>query len=124
FVNRDNTLFKDVGALGYTGEYGQKFKLQPTGVLGENNLDELVSSPLTRYAFLGRGHYAIDERTRVFAQAVFSSTRARSVAQPSGATGTFAASIPRDAEHPIPTELASLLDSRGPDVLSTTHFDP
>ncbi|HEU4625038.1 MAG TPA: TonB-dependent receptor, partial [Steroidobacteraceae bacterium] len=60
----------------------------------------------------------------VFAQAIFSNTRVQSLAQPAGATGTFAASIPRNAEHPIPDELAALLDSRGPDVLSTTQFDP
>jgi outer membrane receptor protein involved in Fe transport len=124
FVNRDDTLFKGTGALGYTGEYGQQFKLQPNGVLGENNLDELVSSPLTRYAFLGRGHYSLDEHTRVFAQATFSNTRVQSLAQPAGATGTFGASIPRDPQHPIPAQLAALLDSRGPDVLSTTQFDP
>lgn len=125
FINRgDATLFKDVGALGYTGEFGQKYKVQPNGVLGENNLDELVSSPMTRYSFLGRGHYDLTDRLTAFAQATFASTKVQSVAQPSGATGVFAASIPRDATHPVPAELAALLDSRGPDVLSTTEFDP
>jgi iron complex outermembrane receptor protein len=124
FINRDHTLFKDVGALGYTGKYGQKFKLQPNGVLGENALNELVSSPMTRYSFLGRGHYAITDRLSVFGQATFASTKVQSIAQPAGAVGTFAASIPRDAQHPVPRELAALLDSRGPDMLSTTEFDP
>ena len=123
FVNHDNTLFKDAGALGYTGEYGQKFKLQPNGMLGENDLT-LQQSPLTRYSILGRGHYDLTDRIGLFAQATFASTDVRSVGQPSGATGGFAASIPRDADHPVPPELAALLDSRGPNVLSTTQFDP
>jgi outer membrane receptor protein involved in Fe transport len=124
YVNHDNTLFKDAGALGYTGEYGDKFKLQPNGVLGENNLDELVSSPMTRYSLLGRAHYAITEDTRLLSQVMFATTEVRSLAQAAGANGGFAASIPRDADHPIPPELAALLDSRGANVYSTTQFDP
>jgi outer membrane cobalamin receptor len=124
FVNRDSTLFKDTGALGYTGDYGQKFKLQPTGVLGENDLTALVSTPLTRYSILGRGHYWLTDRTNLFVQATFASTDVQSRGQPSGATGGFAASIARDADHPVPPELAALLDSRGANVLSTTQFNP
>ncbi|MEJ1962036.1 MAG: TonB-dependent receptor [Gammaproteobacteria bacterium] len=125
YVNRgDDTLFKDTGALGYTGEYNQQFKLQPNGSLGENTLTALVSSPLERYSFLGRGHYALTDRVEAFAQATFANIDVRSSAQPSAATGSFGASIPRDADHPVPQELAALLDSRGPNVLSTTEFDP
>jgi outer membrane receptor protein involved in Fe transport len=124
YANSDTTLFKDVGALGYTGPYGQKFKLQPSGILGENILGELVSSPLTRYSLIGRGHYQINDWASVFTQATFSSTNVRSFAQPAAATGGFAASIPRDDSHPVPAQLAELLDSRGPNVYSTTQFDP
>jgi iron complex outermembrane recepter protein len=125
YVNADSTIFKDTGALGYTGEYGQKFKLQPNGLLGENTLDELVSSPLTRYSVLGRGHYEITDRIDFFAQANFAASEVLSISQPSAATtGGFGASIPRDALHPVPAELAALLDSRGPNVLSTSQFDP
>jgi iron complex outermembrane recepter protein len=124
YVNPDGTLFKDVNALGYTGEYGQKFKLQPNGVLGQNNLNALLSIPLTRYSLFGRGHYALTDRVNGYAQVSFANTQVLSVSQPSGASGGFAASIPRDAEHPVPAELAALLDSRGPNVLSTTQFDP
>jgi outer membrane receptor protein involved in Fe transport len=124
YVNHDTTLFKDAGALGYTGELGQKFKVQPNGVLGENNLAELASSPLTRYAVLARGHYVLGESLNFAAQATFSNTQVQSVAQPSGATSGFAASIPRDSEHPVPAQLATLLDSRGPNVLATDQFDP
>ncbi len=124
FVNRDSTLFKDVGALGYTGEFGRKFKLQPNGVLGQNNLDELVSSPLTRYSALGRARYSLTDATEIYAQASFGNSQVQSLSQPAGANGGFAASIPRDAEHPVPAELAALLNSRGANVLSTTQFDP
>ena len=124
YVNPDFTLFKDVGALGYTGPYGQKFKLQPNGILGENILGELVSSPLTRYSLIASGHYRVNDWANVFAQANFASTNVLSFAQPASASGGFAASIPRDADHPIPTQLAALLDSRGPNTYSTTEFDP
>src|SRR6185436_13277590 len=39
FINPDQTLFKDAGALGYTGPIDRQFKIQPNGTLGENNLD-------------------------------------------------------------------------------------
>jgi outer membrane receptor protein involved in Fe transport len=124
YVNPDFTLFKDRGALGYTGPYGNKFKLQPNGVLGENILGELVSSPLTRYSLIARGHYQLNDWANVFAQANFATTNVRSLAQAAAATGGFAASIPRDADHPIPAQLAALLDSRGPNTYSSTEFDP
>jgi outer membrane receptor protein involved in Fe transport len=124
YVNTDLTLFKDAGALGYTGPYGNKFKLQPNGVLGENILGKLVSSPLTRYSALGRAHYRLNDWASVFAQANFATTTVRSFAQATSASGGFAASIPRDADHPVPPQLAALLDSRGPNTYSTTEFDP
>lgn len=124
YVNPDLTLFKDTGALGYTGPYGEKFKLQPNGVLGENNLGELISSPLTRYSAIGRAHYRLNDWATLFAQANFATTEVGSFAQATSASGGFAASIPRDAEHPVPAELAALLDSRGPNTYSTTEFDP
>ncbi len=124
YVNPDFTLFKDAGALGYTGPYGNKFKLQPNGVLGENILGKLVSSPLTRYSLIARGHYRLNDWASVFAQASFATTNVRSFAQPASASGGFAASIARDADHPIPAQLAALLDSRGPNTYSTTEFDP
>ncbi len=123
YVNRDGTLFKDLNALGYKGEFNEKFKLQPNGVLGENNLAELVSSPMDRYSLLGRAHYAVTDKTRLIGQAMFATTEVRSVAQTAGANGGFAASIPRDADHPVPPELAALLDSRGANTYSTTEFD-
>ncbi len=124
YANDDGTLFKDAGALGYQGEYGQKYKIQPNGALGANSLDELVSSPLTRYSFLARGHYAMTDRVKFIAQATFANSEAHSVGQPAAAVGGFSASIPRDAEHPVPSELAALLDSRGPNTLSPNQFDP
>ncbi len=124
YLNHDGTLFKDVRALGYNGPLNQQFKLQPNGVLGENNLAELISSPMTRYSLLGRAHYDITEGTRLFSQVMFANTDVRSLSQPAGANSSFAASIPRDADHPVPAELAALLDSRGPNVYSTTQFDP
>jgi iron complex outermembrane receptor protein len=124
YVNTDGTLFKDTGALGYTGPLAPKFKIQPSGALGQNNLDAVVSSPLERYSIFGRGHYALRDDIRLFAQAHFVSTEVRAFQQPAPATGGFAATIPRDADHPVPEELAILLDSRGPNVYSTTEFDP
>lgn len=124
YVNNDGTLFKDTGALGYNGPLAPQYKIQPSGTLGQNNLDAVVASPLTRYSIFGRGHYAVSDGVRLFAQAHFVNTEVQAFQQPAPATGGFAAMIPRDDEHPIPAELASLLDSRGPNVFSTTEFDP
>jgi len=73
---------------------------------------------------LGRAHYRLNDWANIFAQANFASVSVLSFAQAAGATGGFAASIPRDAEHPVPAQLAALLDSRGPNTYSTTAFDP
>jgi outer membrane receptor protein involved in Fe transport len=93
-------------------------------VLGENILGELVSSPLTRYSLIARGRYRLNDWANLFAQANFASTNVRSFAQPASASGGFSASIPRDADHPVPAQLATLLDSRGANTYSTTEFDP
>jgi len=123
--NTDASLFKEDGALGYTGPLGDgQYKLQPSGFLGENNLLALLSSPLRRYSVFGKGHHDITDQVSVFAQMSFVNAQAWSRSNPVSATGGFAASIPRDAEHPVPAELATLLDSRGPNVYSTTEFDP
>jgi iron complex outermembrane receptor protein len=125
FLNSNGTLFKQAGALGYNGPLNDgRYKMQPNGTLGENNLDAWVSSPLTRYSIFGKTDYEINEKVGVFTQLHFVSTEVDSLSQPSGATGGFSVNIPRDAEHPVPDQLAALLDSRGPNVLSTTEFDP
>ncbi len=102
YVNPDFTLFKDRGALGYTGPYGNKFKLQPNGVLGENILGELVSSPLTRYSLIARGHYQLNDWANVFAQANFATTNVRSFAQAAAATGGFCGEHPARRGSPDP----------------------
>jgi outer membrane receptor protein involved in Fe transport len=124
YVNPDGTLFKDTGALGYNGPLAPDYKVQPSGILGQNNLDQVVSSPLTRYSIFARGHYEIAEDLKLFAQAHFVNTEVQAIQQPSPAISGFAATIPRDAQHPVPAELATLLASRGPNVYSTTQFDP
>jgi outer membrane receptor protein involved in Fe transport len=123
--NTDGSAFKEAGALGFNGPLGDgRYKLQSNGLLGENNLQMYRSSPLQRYSIFGRGRFELNEHVETFAQVSFASTEVESLSNPSSATGPFSASIPRDAEHPVPDDLAALLDSRGPNVPSTTQFDP
>src|SRR5690606_32255198 len=58
YINPDSTIFLNsaqVGAIGYTGPLNDEFQLGGAGTtnpgtLGANNLDELLSTPLKRYA--------------------------------------------------------------------------
>jgi len=123
--NVDDSIFKDAGALNYNGPLGDgRFKMQPNGTLGENNLEALRSSPMQRFAMLARAHYDLNDDVAVFGRANFVNADVLSLATPSSATGSFAVRVPRDDAHPVPEDLARLLDSRGPNVYSTTQFDP
>lgn len=163
YVNTDGTLFKSSNnGLGFNGPLGERYKIGPTGILGENDLDAWLSSPLERHSLFGRAHYELGRGVSAFSQVMFVSTEVDSRQQPSPATGNWGAMIPtgdtiyapsvdpetgltrpeylpggayglncpptggctKSQAFPIPPELEMLLQSRGPNVLSTTQFDP
>src|SRR5688572_11334131 len=80
FVNPDGSVwtgnnFATRGGLykfqGNTGP-GSQYKIDATGVLGQNNTNLYLILPLTRYNAYARGNYEINDWVGVFGQAMFS----------------------------------------------------
>jgi outer membrane receptor protein involved in Fe transport len=112
----NNTVFQQAGANGYTGPLLPEFKILSggpnNGNLSQNVLYGLTSSPLTRLSTFGRGTLELSDNLSFFAQANYSSIEVDSVLAYSPAVQIWGTEIPRDAAHPVPAELATLLDSR------------
>jgi len=119
FFNTDGTLFKNTAVIGNPAASSAGFnspsagiKTLPSGALDQPERDGWASSPMTRYSLFGRGKYRFNDNISAFAQANFTSTDVQSSLAYAPATSFWAATIPRDAAHPVPPELATLLDSR------------
>jgi iron complex outermembrane receptor protein len=115
FFNPDGTVFKQAGALGYTGPVGSgtPFKINAfNGNLMDVERIGFVQSPLTRYSAFGSAHYDISDNVTAIAQANFASWKVDQVLGLSPGVEFWSASIPRGANHPVPAELQTLLDSR------------
>jgi outer membrane receptor protein involved in Fe transport len=119
FVNPDGTLFLNSPgnpARGYTGPLNDEFKRQGTGTTGPgiltaNNLNTIITTPLTRYSIFGNAHYDLTEKTSVFMQANVSSMSVDTILNYAPATSQWAVTIPVDGRA-LPAQLASLLASR------------
>jgi iron complex outermembrane recepter protein len=111
YFNRDGTLFKNPPTQRFNS-MEEGIKAQANGALGQPERAGLASSPLQRYSIFARGTFDIAEKTSAFIQGNLSSIHVRSVLTYAPATSFWGAQVPRDAAHPVPTELAALLDSR------------
>ncbi len=119
FVNPNGTLFLNSPAnpaRGYTGPLDDQFKRQGPGtsgpgVLTANNLNTIITTPLTRYSIFGNAHYDLTEKTSVFMQASVSSMRVDTILTYAPATSQWAVTIPVDGRA-LPAQLATLLASR------------
>jgi outer membrane receptor protein involved in Fe transport len=109
--NRDGTLFKNPPSTRFNS-MEEGIKAQTNGALGQPDRTGLVSSPLQRYSIFARGTFDINDNVSAFFQGNLSSIKVDSILGYAPATSFWGASIPRDAAHPIPAELATLLDSR------------
>lgn len=124
YVNTNGTIFKQNPAARYQGNVpGIKTVLTavsgttpgsivPRSVLAEPERNGQASSPLDRYSIFARGSFKINDNITAFVQANMSEFEVDQILTYAPATSFWAANIPRDATHPIPTELATLLDSR------------
>jgi len=116
YFNKDNTIYTagdPEGVYRYNGILDNRYrKLTDDGLIGENQLATLVSTPADRYSLFGRADYDVTDDISFFIQGNFTKTSTTSIGQYSPAVNGWAAMIPRDADHPIPDELATLLDSR------------
>jgi iron complex outermembrane recepter protein len=122
YFNPDNTVFKASPAIRYDGPLLPEFKILNNGNLSQNVLYGLTSSPLQRYSLFSRGIVEVSDNVSFFAQANYSSINVDSVLQYSPAVQIWSAQIPRGPDHPVPAELAALLDSRpDPDATWTLN---
>jgi len=118
YVNADGTLYipngvPGFGSVSYTGPVdGQYIKIAEDGDVVRNDQFGLLSSPLERYSAFGRAEYEITEGITAYTQANFSEVQVDQILAYSPAEQFWSATIPRDAAHPVPDELAALLDAR------------
>ena len=120
FVNADGSVFKNtlvlnnpgLSSIGYTGSM-EGIKLTDQGLLVQPETSQNLSSPLDRYSLFGRAVYEFTDSFGMFVQANLSSTEVLTTSTIAPATSaTFNTTIPRDGAHPVPPELAALLDAR------------
>ena len=119
-------------APGYAGPLGPDYKYLSNGALGSNNVNGFLSLPLTRYSAFATGHLDINDHATVYLQTNFDENE--TVTQAGGhapavlqwsvmipynplyddpASPTYLKGPAGTAYHPIPKELATLLNSRG-----------
>lgn len=84
-----------------------------TRTLTTNNTGGYLQIPLTRYSLFTNARYTFNEYAEVYMQASFDENVVRTRnGQWVPAGNQWAVTVPRDADHPVPAELAALLDSR------------
>ena len=117
----------------YTGPLGgaSGFKINPDGTLGYDERErDYLQLPLERYSLFGSGQIALSDQVNVFSELRFSETFATSSGFTSSVfnvwsptipynplyddpnSPTFGMAPPGTAQHPVPAELAALLNSR------------
>ena len=123
-VNADGTVFSPrpsvsgVGAPGYTGELGARYKILTQGpdagfLDQENNIeDEFASLPLTRYGLFSNSYYDLTDSVTAFLQTSYTTTRTRTNIGAAPSVQFWGTDVPYDDTHPVPAELAYLLDNR------------
>ncbi len=116
YFNQDGTVFTagdPDGVYRYNGMLDNRLrKIGINGTLSQNQVESLASIPEDRYSLFGRADYDVRDNLSFFVQGNFTKTNTRSVLQFSPAVAGWSVNIPRDADHPVPAELAALLDSR------------
>jgi len=111
YFNTDNSLFQANPGLGYNSG-DPNMILRTNGALSQRDTPGLLSSPLERYSAFARARYNINDYVTGYAQANVSSTQVQSRISYNAAFTFWGASIPFDAQHPVPDDLRALLLSR------------
>ena len=100
-------------APGYTGDLFPNYKMLSNGSLASNAPSGFLSLPLTRYSLFANGHYDVNPHLTFYVQANFDQNDTRTQSGASApAVNQWSTTIPYDALHPVPAELATILDSR------------
>ncbi len=100
-------------APGFSGPLYPDNKLLANGTLSPNSVPGFLSSPLDRYSLFTSGHYEFSDHVEFYAQGSFDQNETTTeIIGYSPAFNQWSVNIPRDAAHPIPAQLATILDSR------------
>ncbi len=73
---------------------GSQYKVDATGTLGQNNVNQYLVLPLTRYNVFARGDYEITDWLSVFGQGLFSHVETYTRNEPGPITGGWGVSVP------------------------------
>ncbi|HZF28283.1 MAG TPA: TonB-dependent receptor, partial [Gammaproteobacteria bacterium] len=135
YVDQNGHVFDPANPVAYTGPIGGNsgFKKNPGtpptgGALGYNDFEHnYLQLPLDRYSMFGSGRYALTDNVDAFVDARFSKTFVTSKGFVSGVFNVWSPSVPYNSacddprkptfgqcasRHPVPGELAALLDAR------------
>ena len=115
YVNPDGTVFttSGPGASHYKGPIdGINTKITSNGSIAHNFTQGYLSSPLERYSFFGKAEYNLTDDITFYAQGTFSDVKVNQVLNYAPATSFWVANPINDADHPVPSELATLLNDR------------
>lgn len=100
-------------APGFTGQLYPDNKLLANGTLSPNSVPGYLSSPLERYSLFANAYYDVTDSLTFYVQGNFDQNEtATEIIGYSPAFNQWSVSIPRDAAHPVPAELAAILDGR------------
>ncbi|BBC73054.1 TonB-dependent receptor-like protein [Altererythrobacter sp. B11] len=93
---------------------GYNTKITDTGTLVQNNTELFLVLPLTRYNFLARGNYEINDWIGVFGQAMFSHVETFTRNEPGPITGGWGVSVDPTGldQDQLPAAMWDLLNSR------------
>ncbi len=77
-----------------------------------NQTNYQVVSPLNRWSTFGQAHYDLADNLTLYGSANFAQTTTHTILFPTPFITGWGVMVPRDGAHAVPTELATLLDSR------------
>lgn len=117
--NNDLSLFNATGGTGiynFRGELGD-FNAISSGPFGDsvvqaNQYNLYSAAPLERFSLFGDAQYEVTSGITAFFQGYYTSYQSLTSSPPGSAANYWSRTIPYDADHPVPSDLAALLDSR------------
>lgn len=100
-------------APGFQGPLYPDNKFLANGTLSPNSFTGFLSSPLERYSLFANAHYDVTDDVTFYVQGSFDQNETTTeIIGYSPAFNQWSVNIPRDAAHPVPDELATILDAR------------
>jgi len=135
YLNDDGSVFLNTSTrapgvytplfVGYKGEIdGLEQKLLATGLLAQNNTEELLSTPQQRWSFFGKGEYEITPDVRFISQVNFAKTRTRTLGLNTVVTGSFGTLIPYNDSIYTGNAQFGIASSLNPDGTTNADFLP